>query len=315
MRSRSSLNPYIRIILFILGYFALAIALSVAVAIGAGILMGAGLIPEPDIGVASPTMSMDQILEMIAPWLLPIAIATGLYSILYTWLFLRVFDRRPLTDLGVSLRPGAGADFARGCALAFVILTVIFVFSWATGTIRVEGFARPAPPGTPVAAYFIGALIAFLSVGVYEELMFRGYVLQALEERGSKVAAVIVSSLLFAVLHFANPGADPTGLINTALIGALLAAIYLRTRSLWMPIGFHFAWNFLLGYVYSLPVSGLPIHGMLEITELETESRLTGGSYGPEAGLLTTFAVGIWAAWLIWRHTKQRASRDRRETR
>jgi hypothetical protein len=309
------MNPYVRVLLFILGYFVLAIALSLAVAIGAGILIGVGALPEPSAQFTSPTMSMDEILEMIAPWLLPIAIATGLYSIFYTWLFLRVVDKRPLRDLGLSWSRGAGADFGRGCALAFIILSVIFVFSWATGTIRVEGFARPAPEGTPVALYLLGALVAFLTVGVYEELMFRGYVLQALEERGSKVAAVIISSLVFAVLHFANPGADPTGLINTALIGALLAAVYLRTRSLWMPIGFHFAWNFLLGYVYSLPVSGLPLHGMLEITELEPESQLTGGSYGPEAGLLTTVAVGALAAWYIWRHTKRRAPRDEREAR
>jgi membrane protease YdiL (CAAX protease family) len=315
VRSRSTLNPYVRVLLFILGYFAVAIALSVAVAVGAGILIGVGALPEPSMELSSPAMSVEDILELIAPWLLPIAIATGLYSIFYTWLFLRVFDRRPLTDLGVRLTRGSLADFARGCALAFVILTIVFVFSWATGAIRVEGFARPAPEGTPVAAYLLGAIVAFLCVGVYEELMFRGYVLQALEERGSKVAAVIVSSLLFAILHFANPGADPTGLINTALIGALLAAVYLRTRSLWMPIGFHFAWNFLLGYVYSLPVSGLPLHGLLEITEVESESRLTGGSYGPEAGLLTTIAVGAWAAWLIWRHTKRRAPRDEREAR
>ncbi|MBD3367257.1 MAG: CPBP family intramembrane metalloprotease [Candidatus Eisenbacteria bacterium] len=315
MRSHSTINPYVRVILFVVGYFAVAIALSVAVAIGAGLLIGLGVIPEPDIQMTSPTMSIDEILEMIAPWLLPIAIGTGLFSILYTWLFLRVFDKRPLTDLGISWRPGAGADFARGCALAFVILTIIFVFSWTTGGIRVEGFARPAPDGTPVAAYLLGAVVAFLAVGLYEELMFRGYVLQAIEDRGSKVAAIIISSLVFALLHSANPGADPMGILNTALIGALLAAVYLRTRTLWMPIGFHFAWNFLLGYVYSLPVSGLPIHGMLEITELESESRLTGGSYGPEAGLLTTVAIGVWAAWLIWRHTKRRAPRDEREAR
>jgi len=315
VHSQSTLNPYVRVLFFLIGYFAVAIALSIAVAMGAGLLIGFGVLPEPPVEMSSPTLSMDEILGMIAPWLLPIAIATALYSILYTWLFIRVFDKRPLRDLGTALTPGWAADFGKGCALAFVILSVIFVFSWSTGTIRIEGFARPAPDGTPVIAYLLGAIVAFLMVGFYEELMFRGYVLQALEERGNRVAAIIVSSLLFAILHFANPGADPTGLLNTALIGALLAAIYLRTRSLWMPIGFHFAWNFLLGYVYSLPVSGLPLHGLLEITELEPESKLTGGSYGPEAGLLTTVAIAVWAAWFIWRHTKRRAPRDEREAR
>jgi membrane protease YdiL (CAAX protease family) len=180
---------------------------------------------------------------------------------------------------------------------------VVFAFSLATGSIRVEGFARPAPEGTSVVAYFIGVLVAFLVVGFYEELMFRGYVLQRLNERAGRAASIIVSSLIFAVFHGANPQADLFGILNTALIGAVLCALYFRTGSLWMPVGFHATWNFALGYLYSLPVSGVPLHGILRVVEVDPDSRLTGGSYGPEAGLVSTIVIAVWGVWLIWKRT------------
>jgi hypothetical protein len=117
------------------------------------------------------------------------------------------------------------------------------------------------------------------------------------------VASIIISSVIFAVFHGANPDADVTGIFNTALIGAVLCALYFRSGSLWMPIGFHAAWNFSLGYLYSLPVSGIPLYGILKVVEVESDSRLTGGSYGPEAGLLSTIVIAAVGIWLIWKRT------------
>jgi hypothetical protein len=90
----------------------------------------------------------------------------------------------------------------------------------------------------------------------------------------------------------------------------LLSVLYFRTGSLWMPVGFHFAWNFFLGYVYSMPVSGLPLYGLLDVTEVDPQSRLSGGTYGPEAGLACTIALAIWGAWLIWRRTGRSSRED-----
>jgi hypothetical protein len=154
-----------------------------------------------------------------------------------------------------------------------------------------------------VLAYLVGAIIGFFFVGLYEEVMFRGYILQRLADGAGKPLAIIISAVLFAFLHIFNPGSDPFGIFNTIIIGVLLSVLYFRTRSLWMPVGFHFAWNFFLGYVYSMPVSGLPLYGLLDVTEVDPQSRLSGGTYGPEAGLACTIALAIWGAWLIWKRT------------
>jgi len=300
---RRAMNPYLRVFLYIVGYFVVGLAFSMVVAIIAGTLAGLGVVEIPLFDDVSPIVDMESIVELISPYLFPIAVVSGIYTILYTLAFMWIVDRKSLLSLGLYRRRGWLSDFAKGGTLALLILGVIFSFSLVTGDIVVEGFARPAPETTPIAAYLLGAIVAFIIVGLYEEIMFRGYILQTLATRSGKIGATIVSSVLFAVLHGANPGADVFGIFNTVIIGVVLCVLYFRTGSLWMPVGFHFAWNFSLGYLYSLPVSGLPIYGILNVIEVETTSRISGGSYGPEAGLACTVALAVWGAWLIWKGT------------
>jgi membrane protease YdiL (CAAX protease family) len=305
------LHPFLKVLIYLVGYFAVGIALSLIGAIGAGIIFGLGIVEPPAFFTAMETMDasaldIEGIIAALEPYLLHLVIVTGLFTIAYTWAYIHIVDRKKLRSLGLYMSPGWALDFAKGAGLAVLVLGVIFAFSLIVGSIRVEGFAHPAPEGGSAALYLLGALAAFLIVGFYEEIMFRGYVLQRLNERAGRVASIVVASLLFAVLHGANPGADAFGIFNTTIIAIILSVLYFRTRSLWMPIGFHFAWNFFLGYVYSMPVSGLPIYGVLDVVEVDPESRLTGGSYGPEAGLACTIALALWGVWLIWRRTGRR---------
>ena len=299
-------GPYVSVLLYLVGYFVVGIAISMVLAMGLGILVGLGAVTMPPIEEELATvapMDIEAIIGVMEPYLLPLVVASGLYTILYTWAFVRIMDRRRLRDLGLQLHRGWLGSFGKGAALAILILGIIFAFSLAVGSIRVQGFAHAAPEGVSVLAYFLGALLVFLMVGVYEELMFRGYVLQRLNDRAGRVAAIAVSSVIFAVLHGFNPGADVFGIVNTIGIGVILCVLYFRTGSLWMSIGFHTAWNFSLGYLYSLPVSGIPLYGVLDVVEVDESSRLTGGSYGPEAGLACTIALAAWGAWLIWKRT------------
>lgn len=307
---RGGLHPYVKVLLYIIGYFVVALALSIFGAMVVGVLTGTGVVEIPAFDTLAAAdlgfTEVEEIIKIIEPYLFHLIVFMGLYSIVYTWAFIRIVDRRPLVSLGLYRSGGWLSDFVKGVVLAALLLGVIFLISIWSGSITVEGFARPAPEGGSVVKYFFGILIAFLFVGFYEEIMFRGYILQRLMERSSVPVAVILSSIVFALLHGANPGADLVGLLNTVVISVMLSALYLRTRSLWMPIGFHFAWDFFLGYVYSLPVSGIPLYGLLDVVEVDPASNVSGGSYGPEAGFACTIALGIWAAWLIWRRTVRR---------
>ncbi len=299
-------GPVTSVILYLVGYLVAGIVVTVFITILLGVLFEMGLVEPPSIDLAAAGMDPEKILELLGPLFFPLIILVGVYSVAYTWAFVRLFDRRPLSSLGIGVAPGWRLDFGKGIGLAAILLGVVFLISLASGGIAVVGFQRPAPPDQALVPYLLIAIVALISVGVYEELMFRGYILQRLNEKTGPLVAVIISSLIFALLHVTNPGANFLGLVNTWFIGALLCSLYFRSRSLWLPIGFHFGWNFLLGFAYSLPVSGLPFHGILEVVELEPESRLAGGIYGPEGGFATLIALALLGAWLIWKRTKPR---------
>jgi len=300
-------HPYARVALFLIGYLLVAVVLSVFATFVGVALDVAGLLEIPPIDEGLVARGTEGIIEIIGQFMLPIAIVTGIYSVAYTWAFARLVDRRSLRTLGLGRRAGGFLQFWKGVGLAFVILLVVFLLSLSTGSIEVRGFARPATETSSVAGYLVGAIVAFLLVGIYEELMFRGYVLQVLNERAGRGVAVLVSSVIFAVMHGANPGADLMGIVNIVAIGALLAYLFYRSGALWMPIGFHAGWNFLLGYVFTLPVSGLPMRGILDVVEVGGP----GGEpsrYGPESSIALTAALAVWAAWLVVRRTTARRS-------
>jgi hypothetical protein len=74
------------------------------------------------------------------------------------------------------------------------------------------------------------------------------------------------------------------------LVGIPFSIAYLRTRSLWMPVGMHFTWNYVQGFVFGLPVSGYTFSSCLLKVRVHGAAWLTGSEYGPEGGLLSTVA-------------------------
>jgi len=300
---RVRIHPILGVVLYFIGYVVALIGLSMVGAIAFGFLSAFGVVPELKVDPTMSVMDVEGIVEMLGPWFFPLIIGVGVFTIIYTWVFVRFIEGRRMRGIGMVLHRGWGLNFWKGAGIAALLLAVAFAVSVWSGEVEVIGFARPAPVGQSVLSYMILSLIGFIVVGIYEELMFRGYVLQRLHEKTPRIVAIVVSSFLFAVLHFANPGAGMMSLFNTWIIGVLLCALYYRSRSLWTPIGFHFAWNFLLGMFFSMPVSGLPIYGVLEIAEVSEEATVSGALYGPEGGLATTIALAIFAAWLLWRRT------------
>ena len=135
--------------------------------------------------------------------------------------------------------------------------------------------------------------------------MFRGYPFQRLVEGIGAPGAIVVFSILFGAVHLSNPGASVWGLVNTILIGILLAIAYLRTRALWLPWGIHFGWNLALGLLLGLPVSGLRIFNVLTRTTVTGPHWATGGNYGVEASVTGGIAVLMGIA-VVWKLPLQR---------
>jgi hypothetical protein len=150
----------------------------------------------------------------------------------------------------------------------------------------------------------VGTLIVYVAVGYYEELLSRGYHLQNLADGLNLPLGLMLSSAVFSVAHLTNPGAKLLSVIGIFAAGFFLAYGWLRTRQLWIPIGLHIGWNFFQGTVFGFPVSGLGGFHLIRQTVAGPEV-VTGGAFGPEAGLAGLAAMGIGAG-LIWLYTRQR---------
>jgi len=140
--------------------------------------------------------------------------------------------------------------------------------------------------------------------GFMEEMAFRGILFRWIEEFGGSWAALAITSALFGIAHIFNPNATWFSSFAIAVeAGVLLGGAYMLTRSLWLPMGLHAAWNFTQGEIFDVPVSGIDEHGLVQ-AKLSGPSLLSGGTFGLEASIIAltiATAAGIWLVYLTVR--------------
>ena len=137
-------------------------------------------------------------------------------------------------------------------------------------------------------------LSLFLLVGVVEEVIFRGILFRLITDKWNIAVGLTTSSLLFGLAHLGNPGATLWAALAIALAsGWLFGMAYAYHRTIWVPIGMHWAWNYLEGGVFGCAVSGTPLGYLPLITpRISGADILSGGAFGPEASIICV-ALGI----------------------
>lgn len=223
------------------------------------------------------------------------------------WLGARYVDRRPFVDYGLHIDRTWWLDLGFGLVLGAGLQIGIASVGLLAGWYSVGGlFLAQGPVGLGGALLLVAVL--FVSVGIVEELLARGWLLTNLAEgllaagrRAAVGIAVLLSSVLFGVAHLANPGASWVSATIISFAGVFLAVGYVLTGELGIPIGVHITWNFFQGPVFGLGVSGLEMPVAIVALEPIGPEWITGGGFGPEAGLLGFLAVlvGITAT-LLW---------------
>jgi membrane protease YdiL (CAAX protease family) len=218
-------------------------------------------------------------------------------GVLALWL-----DGRSPGALGFYLARSVPAEASRGLAVGVLLAMVVI------GAIAEAGGARwqvEGGSGIGWAEAGARALALFALPAAAEEALLRGYLLQALAEIWGAGWALWLTSVAFGALHIPNPGSTVLGAINTGAAGLFLGAIYLRTGSLWWAAGAHLGWNWTLGFLADLRVSGLDLVNAPLVQGVSTgPGWLGGGTFGPEGSVLATFgflgaaAMCWWGPWL-----------------
>jgi uncharacterized protein len=217
------------------------------------------------------------------------------------WACGKYLEDLPPRALGWGFTRGWIKDLLLGSLIGAASLIIAVLIAMISGGLK---FTLNAPVlfGT-IGQTLLTSLPIFVLAAAGEEAMFRGYPLQTMARSKLAWVAIIITSIIFSWGHLENPNAvRGFTFINTAIAGVWLAVAYLKTRNLWFPLGIHWAWNWTMGSVLGLPVSGIETlapHPLLRSTDFGP-AWLTGGAYGIEGGAACTIAL-IASTLFIWR--------------
>jgi hypothetical protein len=151
-------------------------------------------------------------------------------------------------------------------------------------------------------------MLAFMApAALFEEVAVRGYPFQVLREAAGPAAALVLTSVVFGLLHLSNPGVSAGAIAIVALAGVFLGAVLLATGSLWAAWAAHLGWNWTLGAVLHAAVSGLPFATPVYRVVDAGPDWLTGGAWGPEGG--AGAALGMLGALGLLAAGRRRAGR------
>src|ERR1051325_3318762 len=212
----------------------------------------------------------------------------------------RWLEGLPWRALGLWFHAGWCRHLLVGSLIGLLSLALATAIATAGGGLTFTISGRAGLIRVLQTLIFSGAL--FIGAALAEEALFRGYPLQTFTRANLAWLGVFLTSVPFAAVHLRNPNvAAGFTFINTALAGIWLAVAYLRTRTLWFPLGVHWAWNWALGALFGLPVSGitdLAPYPLMRGTD-HGPAWLTGGSYGIEGGVACTITMAITTIFIL----------------
>ena len=171
------------------------------------------------------------------------------------------------------------------------------------GAATVDGVMSPGE----WAGVLLGSILSCAQAAIGEEVVFRGYLLTGLDKAWGKWIGLIATAILFSLPHLTVMGAQETNwLLFTVLLalpGLLLGWTFLQSRSLWLPVGIHFAWNLMQDDVFNL--LGRDVPSLIgAVTRQQGPEHFVGTSYGIEVGLAGI--AGVVLVWLgVWFWTRK----------
>jgi membrane protease YdiL (CAAX protease family) len=230
----------------------------------------------------------------------------------------RTLDRQPLAILGFRLSRRWWRDLAVGVGLSAAVMGLVFAFESAAGLVTSVG---PGWRGQSAGDWLGGMGLAFLgfaAVSLTEEISMRGYLLPNLAAgcrvgkagpRAALLAGWLISSMVFGVLHAWNDHATFQSTLNLVVAGFALGLPFVLTGELAIPLGLHLGWNFFQGNVFGFPVSGMASGTSLISIRQGGPDWLTGGAFGPEAGVIGLAALVLQTTGVIlWLRREGRTS-------
>jgi uncharacterized protein len=223
----------------------------------------------------------------------------------------RVLDHRRMRDYGFHFSRNWWIDLGFGLVLGALLLFGVLAVELAMGWVTVTDTFAPSP-GQPFVATILVGIVAVAAVAFGEEASYRGYPIKNLAEgvaraRWGIVIAVVIPAVFFGLAHSTNPNATWLTTFNIVIFGLLFGTGYVLTGELALPIGLHFGWDFVQGFVFGVVAEEKQYGSALVLADDPSATLWTGRPYGVEGGLMGTAAfIGGFLATFVWARSQHR---------
>ncbi len=206
-----------------------------------------------------------------------------IFSPILIYLYITKIENRSLRSIGFS-KGNAISSVLKGLLIGLLIILAIVIIGVLFGQFKYDGIDFSSC--LLLILYFIGYGVQSFC----EEIYCRGWALTYFARRHGILFAILASNIVFILPHLGNNGFDIMSIVNIFLIGILFAIIFLKYDNIWICGGIHTAWNFLLGPIFGLNVSGEATYSLLKFSAA-SPNIFNGGTFGPESGLIVSFVV------------------------
>lgn len=235
---------------------------------------------------------------MQTKYLIPTLFCT-IFGTIISIIYCRFVEARHLSSMGMRRRK-AGLHYIQGLGVGFVMISATALLSALFGITEIT---RCKSVDIGVIGLMLGG---FVIQGMSEEFIFRGYLMNTLGGRHNPWLAVIISSAAFSLAHIANPGFNLFIFFNLALFGVFAALYMIAFDDIWGACAIHSIWNFTQGSFYGISVSGTGETESIFRTVAASESKLlTGGEFGIEGSIITTFVLIVSSILVLIKIKKQ----------
>lgn len=215
-------------------------------------------------------------------------LVTGIYSLITIGggcILFKVIYRCHISEIGL-IKKNWLLNVLRGLGAGAIAMGAVFTILLMCGQAEILSVDRDRLLSVSLIVEFISLCFTAFS----EELLVRGFIMSALRTTRNMWAVILIPALIFSLFHLLNPGITAISYINTLLGGLLFSYMFIKSGSLWLPTGFHIAWNFLQGDLFGMNVSGNEEAAVFN-TQMGSNNIITGGSYGAEGGLVVTLLL------------------------
>ena len=213
----------------------------------------------------------------------------------------RKVEKRSIRTLGFY-RENFLSSLLKGFGLGLALFLLTLLVLVALGQYRLESIRL-----NPYSLTFVVFTIPFwILQGTTEEVVARAWLLPQLASRTNLKLAILISSLLFALLHAGNSGLTPLSLVNLFLFGVAMSLYLLKTDTVWGVAGIHGAWNFAQGNLFGVLVSGQSSGtSIMKFTPQGNQDLLSGGSFGIEGSIMSSIILFLLILYLAHQLKKE----------